>query len=77
MAVVKIKPTGSEIVPTKPVPIQEGKGETPIKKEESIITRLISILIMDLKSKVYGERFKRPEDWEKYDRFERLAKGER
>jgi hypothetical protein len=70
MVTVKINPDGVDVIPTTPK-----ENATAPRKEESIISRLISILIMDVKCKIYGEK---PQiDLEAYERFAELARGKR
>lgn len=60
---------------TKPVPQPVQRAYVP--RKEGFIIRCIKIVIDDMRHKIYGTTSKERENWERYDRFERLAKGER
>jgi hypothetical protein len=63
-----------------PVIIKTSKPEEaqPIStapKRESIISRVVSMIIMDAKRKIYGDKVVYPKEWEEYEQFCRLVKG--
>lgn len=45
------------------------------RQNNTIIRRMLGIILMDIKIRVFGATSAKPEEWEAYRRFEELARG--
>jgi hypothetical protein len=60
---------------TKP-PVQQIQA-VRVQRKEGFISRCIKIVIDDIRHKIYGYSSKERQEWEDYERFCKLSRGER
>jgi len=72
MTKVVVRPKQAAVEGPKRGDQQQGR----VEKREGLIGRMVRIIKLDILSLIYGERIKKPQEWEDYKNWCDLARGD-
>ncbi len=74
---MKVKLKTREPAQQKEPIVKDQPARQFLPQRETFIGKFVRIAIEDIRGKLYGAGYQRPKEWEDYERFCKLCRGER